>query len=223
MIYVQNRLSFHALHLEDVTQQHNQEYPGLHQHLTGLVQETQHFREMLEESRTAQPAAGPEIDRRRQREAELLREVRRQTYDTAKFDALLFRNRTNLQSRESRTSECQQIIRDLRSEVVHMKASAVPPNLTGRLEAKAESQTYETQSLPRNQQTTQDSLNNWDEVNFRSVQPKVCVDEGVATSTSSVSRSSEPAISHLPQAGGDPELFLQREHTMPKTASNCSS
>ena len=34
----------------------------------------------------------------------------------------------------------QQIIRELRSEVVHMKTSAVPPNLTKDLEEKIESQ-----------------------------------------------------------------------------------
>ena len=28
----------------------------------------------------------------------------------------------------------------------------------------------------------------------------------------------EPAISHLPQAGGDPELFQLGEHSMPKAA-----
>ena len=34
-----------------------------------------------------------------------------------------------LESRESRTSEDQQIIADLRSEVMQMRASAVAPNL----------------------------------------------------------------------------------------------
>ena len=33
----------------------------------------------------------------------------------------------------------------------------------------------------------------------------------------------EPASSHLPQAEGDPELFLQREHTMPKAASKLAA
>ena len=32
-------LSLHALHSQDVTQKRHQEYAGLHQHLTGLVQE----------------------------------------------------------------------------------------------------------------------------------------------------------------------------------------
>ena len=46
-------------------------------------------------------------------------------------------------------------------------------------------------------------MNSWDEVKLNSIQG-VFVDERVATSTSSVSRITEPAISHLPQAGGDP-------------------
>ena len=36
---------------------------------------------------------------------------------------------------------------------------------------------------------------------------------------SSVSRITEPAISHPPQAGDDPELFPKREHSTPKAAS----
>ena len=63
------------------------------------------------------------------------------------------------------------------------------------------------------------ALNSWDEVNLTSIEG-VCVDESVATSTSSVSRITEPAISHPPQAGSDSKLFLQRENTMPK---GCSS
>ena len=42
-------------------------------------------------------------------------------------------------NRESRTSEGQQIIRELRSEVVQMKAPAVPLALTINLEVKIES------------------------------------------------------------------------------------
>ena len=64
-------LSFQALHAEDVSQRQNQEYAGLHQHLTGLVQKTQHHREMCQESQTTQSAAGPEIDRLRRREEPL--------------------------------------------------------------------------------------------------------------------------------------------------------
>ena len=50
--------SFQAPHPKVVTQQQNQEYAGRHQHLTRLVQEIQHNREMFEESRAAQSAAG---------------------------------------------------------------------------------------------------------------------------------------------------------------------
>ena len=42
-------LSLQAQHVEDVTQQQSHEYAGLHQHLTGLVQETQQYREVFEE------------------------------------------------------------------------------------------------------------------------------------------------------------------------------
>ena len=50
------------------------------------------------------------------------------------------RNWTNLESHESRISEGQQIIRELRGEVMQMKASVVPPNPTRDIEAKIESQ-----------------------------------------------------------------------------------
>ena len=49
----------------------------------------------------------------------------------------------------------------LRFDVTQMKASAVPPNLSRVLEAKTESQKYEIQSLRRDLQSTQDSLNSW--------------------------------------------------------------
>ena len=64
------------IHSEDATQQRIPEYAVPHQHLTGLVQETQQYREMFEESRAAQSAVGPEIDGLRQGTAELPREVR---------------------------------------------------------------------------------------------------------------------------------------------------
>ena len=44
-------------------------------------------------------------------------------------------NRTDLESRKSRKSEGQQIIRDLRSEVMQLNASTIPPNLTRNFEA----------------------------------------------------------------------------------------
>ena len=86
--------------------------------------------------------------------------------------------------------------------LTQLRASALPPNLTRNLEAKIEGQKYEIQTPQRDLQTTRDSLNSWDEVNLTSIQG-VFVDERVATSTSSVSRITEPAISHLPQPGGD--------------------
>ena len=97
-------------------------------------------REMLEESRAGRSATGPEIGRLRQWQEELLR-----LNDRANIDALLSRNRTKLESHESRTPEVEQIIRELPSEVVRMKASAVPPNLTRDLQAKIESRKYEIQ------------------------------------------------------------------------------
>ncbi len=110
-----------------------------------------------EESRAAQSSAGPENWSFRQREGEFLREVRRHNNDRAKCGAQLFRNRTNLESHESRTSEDQQVIRDLRSEGVHVRAPAVPPNLTRNLEAKMESQKCEIQSV-RGDQPQFDSM-----------------------------------------------------------------
>ena len=68
---LRTELGLQALHSDDVTQQLRQEHAGLHQHLTRLVQETQQYREMFEESRIAQSGAGPEIDRLRRREEEL--------------------------------------------------------------------------------------------------------------------------------------------------------
>ena len=84
---------------------------------------------------------------------------------------------------------------------MHLQLSVVPQNLNRNLEATIESQKYEIQILPRDLQTT---------LHFNSIQV-VCVDESAATSTSSLSRITEPAISHVPQAGSDHELFLQRE------------
>ena len=63
----------------------------------------------------------------------------------------------------------------------------------------------------------QDPLNNWNEGNFESIEGRgVYVDNGVGTSISSVSRVTEPAISCPPQAGSDPELFQQQEHSVPE-------
>ena len=79
---------------------------------TSLRLKTQKIDQMLEESRAAQIATGPEIERLRHREALLLREVRQQNNDSARFDAFFLRDRKNLESHESRTSEGGQIIRE---------------------------------------------------------------------------------------------------------------
>ena len=84
---LRKELSLQALHQEDVTQHHSQEYAGLHQHLTRLDQETQQYREMFEEYRAATSATGPQIERLRQREAELQREIRQQNNTRARFAA----------------------------------------------------------------------------------------------------------------------------------------
>ena len=99
---------------------------------------------------------------------------------------------------------------------MQLKASATPPNLTRDLDARIERKKTESQSLQRHLHSTQDSLNCWDEVNLNSVQG-VYVDVSVGTSTSSVSRITEPAITQ-PQAVCDPELFHLREQSMPKAA-----
>ena len=91
------------------------------------------------------------------------------------------RNRTDLESHKSMTSEGQQLFREFRSDIMQLQASAVPPNLTRGLEAKSESQKTEIQSLQRDSQSTHDFLNNWDGSNFNSIQG-VCVDESVGTS-----------------------------------------
>ena len=85
------------------------------------------------------------------------------------------RDRANQESHKSGTSEDLQILRELRSEVMHMRASTLPPNLTRNLEARIESQTYEVRSLQRDQQTTQDSLHSWDEVKPHFVSSCLCL------------------------------------------------
>ena len=81
-------LGLQALRSRDIAQQQSQEYAGQQQHLTRLVQETQQYREMFDESRATQSATGPEFERLRQRLADLLRKVRSQNNDRATIDAL---------------------------------------------------------------------------------------------------------------------------------------
>ena len=144
---LRTELSLQELHQENVTQHQCQEYVCLHQHLIGFVQETQQYREMFEE--TAISATGPAIERLRQKQ---------NFYEKYVFkivpwqNLMLFsfrRNRTHLESHESRTSEDQLVVRDLRSEVTQSKASAVASNLARNLEAKIVSQKHEIQSLQK--------------------------------------------------------------------------
>ena len=81
---------------------------------------------------------------------------------------------------------------------------------------------YEIQGPQKDLQSKQDSRNSWDEVNLNSIHG-VCVDERVATSTSSFRGMTEPGISHPPRAGSDPKLFLQRANRMPKAASKLAA
>ena len=50
------------------------------------------------------------------------------------------KTRTNLESHESRTPEGQQIVREIRNDIMELKVSAAPPDLTRDFEAKIESQ-----------------------------------------------------------------------------------
>ena len=135
---------------------------------------------MFEESRLAQLAAGPDIERPRRRDKEFLREVRRQNNERATCEAQ--RNGADMESSKSKTSEEQQFIRELQSEILQLQASAVPPDLTqyfviqdmmygmNRQEATSQSHKVEMKSLQRDLDATHDSLNNWDESNLDSTQ-----------------------------------------------------
>ena len=136
MYDVRTEVSLPALHAEDVSQRQNQYCAALHQHLTGLVQETQQYREMFEESLLNWPLDQKLIDFEEERKNS--NEKSDATMMTAKSEALSFRNRTNLESNECMTSESQQLLRKIRSEIMQLTASAVPPNLTRDLEAQIE-------------------------------------------------------------------------------------
>ena len=68
-------------------------------------------------------------------------------------------------------------------------------------------------------ESTLGTLNKWDEVHLNSIQG-VHVDDSIGTSLSSVSRVTEPAISHPPQAGVDLDWFNLKEHSVPKAHEN---
>ena len=86
-----------------------------------------------------------------------------------------------------------------------------------RQEARIDFQKPDMKSLQRDLQTTQHSLNNWDEVNLNSFQG-VYADGCIGTPISSASRIAETAINHPPQSRGDPELFPPRDHSIPNAA-----
>ena len=91
---------------------------------------------MFEETQAAISAAGPAIERLGQKQKFCEKYVSK---IVPWQNMMLFsfrRNRTHLESHESRTSEDQLVVRDLRSEVTQSKASAVLSNLTRNLEAK---------------------------------------------------------------------------------------
>ena len=176
-IYIQN-FSLQSLHSEDDKQQQGQEDTGLHQHLTGLVQRHSNIERSLKNLELLIQPLDQKLNAFDKEKQNFSEKYDIKNNDRASFDALLVRNRTRL-----RTPEDQQIIRDLRSEGMQLRASAVPLKLIRNLEAKTGSPKYEIQRDP---QTTQDSLNSWDEVNLTSIRG-VCADESVTTSTSSVS------------------------------------
>ena len=90
------------------------------------------------------------------------------------FETLLSRNRTNLDSDESRTSESQQEVHELRREIMQMRAPALPPNLTRDLKAKIETHKTGIQSLQRDLQSMHDFLNSGDEANLNPIQVCPC-------------------------------------------------
>ena len=109
-----------------------------------------------------------------------------------------------MESHESRTSEGQQLIRELRSKVKQMKASAARG-----LEAKIESQKSEIQRLQRDLQSAQDSLNSWDEVNLNWIEG-VCVDETVGI-IDIIHQRNDRTSNHSPTISwGDLELLRLR-------------
>ena len=116
---------------------------------------------------------------------------------------------------ESRTSESRHEIREFRSEVVLMRASAVPPNITRNLEARFESQKYEIQSLPRDLRTTQVSPSRWAEVTLNF---KVSVLMKVLRHRHHPSAELRNPQSVVYLKLSDPELFQLREHSLQKAA-----
>ena len=90
--------------------------------------------------------------------------------------------------------------------------------------SKAQKTSVINWSLQRDLRSTRDSLNRWYEVNPNSIHG-VYVGESFGTSTPSVSRITEPGVTHIPQAGGKPELFIQKKAYHPESSCkiDCSS
>ena len=156
---------------------------------------------MLEESRAGQSATGPAIGRLRQRQEELLRLMTERT---------LMRSYQGIGQKWNPTNPGHQKLSKSFAnypanlcEGKHQLCHRISPEIFQQ-RLKVERMRF---SLRRDQQTTQDSPNNWDEGNLDSIQG-ACVDDSI-TSTSSISRVKESAISHPPHTGSDPELFQQ--------------
>ena len=93
-----------------------------------------------------------------------------------------------------------------------------------RQEATTGIQKAEIQCLQRDLESTQDSLNNWDDGILETIQ-RVHVDDSIGTSISSVRRETEPAISDPPQAGCEPGAVQTERAFCAKrsTKMGCSS
>ena len=118
-----------------------------------------------------------------------------------------------MESHESKTSESELSVREFRGEIFAMAStSCAARSHRGFCQSRHEEATSESQrrwrfeKLQGDSESSQDSLNNWDEMNLNTIQG-VCVDDSIGTSISSASEVTEPAISHPPQAGCDPSCF----------------
>ena len=91
--------SLQALHSEDVTQQQSQEDAGLHQHFNRLGSgNTAISRDVWKNLELLNQPLKLKLNDFDKEKQEVLREVRHQNHDRARFDAPVFRNRTNLES-----------------------------------------------------------------------------------------------------------------------------
>ena len=173
-------LGLQALHADDVSQHQTPEHAGLHQHLTGLVQETQQYREMFEDSRTYQSAAGPDIDRLRRRENSCEKyDVKNNERANSGVNCSGIGQTWSLknpghQKDSNKFASCT-------AKLCNLQKSAVQSDITrsfviqdlifgmNRQEAAIESQKPEIKSRQRDLQATQDSLNTWDDGKLHSI------------------------------------------------------